>query len=134
MDGANLCNHVFSCSIPIPAHRQATERLCIELLYPDSVLRAVDGSGRRVYQASEFNQENGSHSTENVYCFRPSGRSLILDRVIDFGTKENVALSKTSFADLVRGRQSPFERVEFEGFRPLFEVFLRVGEALLTEP
>lgn len=124
---------VFSFPIPIPDHRQG-DKACIELLYPDSILRTVDSSGRRVYLVSEFNRENGSHSTEEGYYFRPSGKNLILDRVIDMRTKKNVALSKTSFAELVRRRQSPLEHVDFEGFRPLFEMFLRVRQALLTCP
>ena len=124
---------VFSFPIPIPDHRQE-DKACIELLYPDSILRTVDSSGRRVYLVSEFNRENGSHSTEEVYYFRPPGKNLILDRVIDMRTKKNVALSKTSFAELVRRRQSPLEHVDFEGFRPLFEMFLRVRQALLTCP
>jgi RNA-directed DNA polymerase len=129
----NWGNGVYSFALPVPLHRDPSFPLCVELLYEDSILKTADSEGRRVFARSEFDPSTGAHATKDVYCPHPNSKSVILEMVIDFATKKNVALSKSAFSDLVAAEEKPFDAVDFGGFVPVFQVFQRIREQILHD-
>lgn len=122
-------NNVFSLALPHPAHRPASEPLCIEMLYTDEVLCRCDANERRLFLASEFDSKSGWHQREQLYC-RDRSDSLIRDDQVFKGGKK-VSLSKRAFADAIANARPPYEVVSFEGFRPLFEALRAIRMTLL---
>lgn len=100
---------------------------CIELLYSDAELLAHDQAGRRVYRREEFNLKTGHHKSEPCSDLNINDRRIIRDQVYAFRSDRNLALSKSSFADLVAARRAPFTP-DFEGFRPTIAMLLRLAE------
>ena len=128
-------NGVFSVAIPHPAHRDANEHLCIELLYTDDLLRKRDSQGRRIYFKNEFDRESGQHLTERVHCTNPKRDSLIRDDdVFSMDTREKVSLSKRAFAEAIKATRDPYAEAAVDGFRPLFEVLRQIVQHLRAIP
>ena len=54
-------------------------------------------------------------------------------KIIDSGVfkpnGDNVALSKIDFANLIGARNTPFNDISFESFRPIFELLSRIVNA-----
>ncbi len=123
-------NGVFSLVIPVPPFRTPGERLCIELLYPDDDLRRVDPAGRRIYLRSEF--EDGKHKSEPVYCPDFAKNTLVVSQALDWGSRENRALTKVDFARHILLAQGAFSGITFEGFRGVFEYLMSARERWLT--
>jgi RNA-directed DNA polymerase len=122
--------HVHSVVLPVPPHRASEERLCIELLYSDEVLKRRDSEGRRIYPSAEFDANSGHHVTEDAYCTAPRAIGLIREDVYDASGKRKLSLSKTAFAEAIHGQLPPFADVSFEGFRGLLEVFARLVKSV----
>lgn len=114
-------NNVYTLVIPSPPFRG--DSICIEHLYKNIDLQKKDDSGRRLYLSEEFDEKLGFHKIENdVYRINPNNKTLIVDTgVVDMKSKENVALSKAKFADYVSKSERPFDKIDFEGFRYLFD-------------
>lgn len=114
-------NNVFSLPLPLIAHREGTTSFCIEHYFLNDELARKDVNGRRIYLREEFNEETGRHITEPVYRTNPKNKTLVVDdNVFDFLSGNNVALSKSGFADAVLNREPPFDDLNFEAFRALF--------------
>jgi RNA-directed DNA polymerase len=119
-------NRAYSFLTPIPAHRTENKPFCIEMYYPDDVLKRRDANGRRIFLREEFN-EDGFELLGDGVNFSPDKSALVLDtRVFDKNTKQSVSLSKNAFADLILGAVSPFDAIDFEAFRPLFEMIYKI--------
>jgi RNA-directed DNA polymerase len=125
-------HNVFSIALPIPPHRAMSTHICIEHLYEDALLQSRDGNSRRVYLRTEFDS-SGAHNIEPVFCPNMKA-SLVPDEVFDSATKSKVSLSKKAFAEAITKQLPPYSAPNFEGFAPLFDVFLEVRKVWLASP
>ena len=131
-DYKNWDNNVFSLAVPIPAHRTNTTDVCIELYYQDKDIKRKDGDGRRLYLSDEFDSNNNSHKQQNdVYTLsnktrRLVGVTIVDSQVFNFITKESVALSKDSFAELIANDDPNFHNVDFSEFGKIFDVIVTI--------
>ena len=117
-------------SIPVPDYRSYNEvGISIEFLYRDEDMKKIDGDNRRLYVTSEFN-ENGRYiadltigvkNIEKVKNYIESTKEKIYDHdVIDINGN-SLALSKENFATNVLNSVTPFDNMDFSGFRAVFE-------------
>jgi RNA-directed DNA polymerase len=118
-------SNVFSLVLPSPPHRAADAPLCIEMLYPDSVLQTPNGQQLRIFLRSEFEQ-SGFHKTGQYVSTRKGGSLVVDDDVYDLARRK-VALSKDGFCKHV---ESLGALVDFSGFEPFFERLEEVGNKL----
>jgi hypothetical protein len=124
--------NLFSFALPTPPHRAGTDVLCIEMLYPDEVLRRRE-NGRRIYLRSEFD-EGGRHRTELVFCNNWKSPGLVReDDAMSSTTGGRVCLSKNAFAQAVSNRNPPFEHVSFDGFLPVLETLTAIRTHVLAQ-
>lgn len=99
------------------------QAICIELLYRREELTRQNDEGRRVFLGSEFDRRTGHHvETDGKYTVPRQAETLIREEVHEIGSRQNVALTKTNFAQAVADQTPPFEDVSFEGFRPTLEL------------
>ncbi|KPQ25226.1 MAG: Reverse transcriptase (RNA-dependent DNA polymerase) [Halomonas sp. HL-48] len=118
-------NKIWAALTPKPQHRKDDELFCIEMYYFDADLERKDSSNRRIYLNSEFDAK-GFHNTESVVKTKP-GSGLIVDNdAYSMVSKEKVSLSKIAFAENILYKKQGFEDVNFEGFRPLFELLQNI--------
>ena len=122
---------VYSFVLPTPAHRDEGDPLCIELLHTDATLALKDSSGRRIYCLSEF-KANSFH-TDGHAVMTKGKSSLIVSEVRDVNTQENIALSKDSFAEMVLVKKAPFDGVDLNGFKPIFERLVKMRQQWLED-
>lgn len=126
----NYGNNVYGMSIPVPDYRSYNEGgISIEFLYRDEDMKKIDGDNRRLYVTSEFN-ENGRYiadltigvkNIEKVKNYIESTKEKIYDHdVIDINGN-SLALSKENFATNVLNSVTPFDNMNFSGFRAVFE-------------
>jgi len=134
-------NGVYSCLLPVPAHRKDTPEICIEHLYSDDEIKTpvnVDGIERRLFFGSEFDKYGKSPSQDrfcqnrnacgpNKICIIEGAmneRVLALNDETDSET--NYALPKMVFASKVLANEAPFNSFNFSGFLPLFETIRKI--------
>jgi hypothetical protein len=122
-----------SLSLPNPPQRSTEKHICIEHLYPDAVLQKRDSNDRRLYLRNEFNPATSVHRTEPVFCQNIQTRTLVAENVIDFASQARVSLTKQAFADAITTGLPPFADVDFEGFAPVFDVFLAIRTQWLSK-
>jgi len=128
-------NQVFSFVLPIPDHRTHTPDICIEFLYPDNNLLLVDEHGRRLYLSSEFHETSGRHK-ENpaISCllsskFKKDAKLSIIDASVFDANHRSIALAKDAFADYILHDQVPFNRMNLDGFKPIFDMIIAILRA-----
>lgn len=136
-------NNVFSFIIPVPKNRQTTPSICIEHLYSDEEIKTEwinpnDGIARRLFMGNEFNDMGISYTTKRI-CERKElcGETKITiiegtsgDKVYDLNntdSKINYALSKSKFAELILAKESPFDKMNFENFIPIFQAIKKIS-------
>lgn len=121
-------SNIFSLVIPQPDFRDH-ECICIEHLYKNDDLLKKDSHGRRLYLNEEF--DSNSRYTGGELLFKKTPKAtLILDAdVIDFNTGENVALSKSKFANYVYNETPPFTSIDVSGFKVVFDQIATIREA-----
>jgi RNA-directed DNA polymerase len=105
------------------------EPFCIELLYSDADLLVCDQADRRIYRREEFNLTTGHHDSEQCSDRNIKDKKIVRDQVYAFGSDSNLALSKSSFAELIAARSAPFTP-DFAGFRPTIAMLLQLAETL----
>lgn len=125
----HLGNGVVLMALPVPGHRELEEDVCVEMTYPKDVLRLTDAEGRRLFLREEFDNRTGlDESGEfNIPNVRKTG--LVAEQVTRIRDKTPVGLTKTDFASAVTSGADPYEKVDFECFRPLFD---QIRDALDT--
>lgn len=130
-------NNVFSFCLPVPEHRKDTPQICIEHYYTDDELKTevdIEGIKRRLFLGNEF-EENGFYvsDSKNYFCkcknvCGENSISIIdgsdLKKVIIPKEKPetNYALSKKKFAEKILKEESPFNKMDFSSFIPVFEI------------
>jgi len=126
-------NNVFSFAIPVPSHRKGYENICIEMYYTDDEIRAKDSNGRRVFLTSEF-KASGTYKNDLTIHIGHKGKlknvteekkTKIVDSEV-YKDEKNIALSKSNFANYIYNDISPFSNFNFEEFRKIFDIVVRI--------
>ena len=135
-------NNVFSFILPVPPQRIETPAICIEHLYSDEDIKTEwvnpeDNIPRRLFIGNEFDEYGHAMSIQR-FCERKDlcGKDKISiidgtseEKVLDFSNSGiNYALPKSKFADLILNQVSPFDRLSFTNFIPIFEIIKRIIE------
>jgi RNA-directed DNA polymerase len=120
-------NNVYSFLLPIPSYRiNDAESVCIEMFYRDDDLRLPDSNGRRLFLNREFNVKTGRHETLDLNCtdrnkYGNQAQLSIVDSQVYDSNNENVALSKSDFANCLLEQSPPFDKVDHSEFVKIFE-------------
>jgi RNA-directed DNA polymerase len=106
------------------------ERFCIEMLYPQEVLRRENADGRRIFLRSEFD-EAGTSEDGTLRMAYPKRKTLVVEKVHPTaGPSRSLALDKVAFSEAVFAGRPPYQMVDFSGFRPTLErIWLAVASA-----
>lgn len=105
------------------------------MMYPIDDIKLCDENNRRLYLTDEFSVRSGILKNDHsIVCKNKAlidadknHRIKIVDsEVIRIDTEENIALSKDDFATNILNRTPPFDNVNVEGFRALFETINQI--------
>lgn len=130
-------NNVFSFPIPVPQHRREHKNLCIEFYYTDKEITTKDSNGRRIFLSSEFKELSGKHKDDPLISLGSKGEvknltsidnSKIIDGGVYNGDDENIALTKTDFADCILRRDALFKDFNFDKFKDIFSIIEKIIE------
>lgn len=121
-------NNVYSLAIPVPKHREQHSFVSIEMYYTDKLLSRVTPDGRRLCFDNEVKQEVIQNKvTRSILLSVAIGSEeskKIVSKDIDFIEDEagrKVGLSKSRFAEMIRGSIEPFTDVDFSSFQLIAE-------------
>ena len=126
-------NNVYQCAIPDPQNYGCG--ISVEMMYPEEDIKKLDNNDRRLFLTNEFSTRSGALlSNHSIICrnktltdAEKNNRVKIVDfGVIDVETDVNIALSKEDFATNVLNRVPPFDNVNIDGFRSLFETIRQI--------
>lgn len=131
-DWRDWTNGVVSVALAPPKHLETGSLFCIERLHPTELLQRRDGDGRRVFTTDEFDPETAFHLGGGPYTVSRRSSKMIREDVYEFPSKKKVGLAKVAFARAVSTGHPPYEDVDFEGFRPTFELINRALRAAAT--
>jgi RNA-directed DNA polymerase len=123
---------VVAVGLAAPRGEDPHKARCIELLHPESIRKAKDSEGRRIYLNAEFDPTTSLHRQERCAVPRAGKESLIATEVFEFGRRDNIARQKRAFAYAIEHEQDTFENLNFEGFRPTFERIITALASLET--
>ena len=124
-------NNVYSLALPIPTHRQDKTHFSIEFFYKDSDLKKTDSNGRRIYTSDEFNERSGTLNTNaevhlgNFNKLRDVtniAKSKIIDNEVFNSKHENIALSKSDFANYIYEENEIFNKIDFSEFQKILDL------------
>lgn len=124
-------SNIFSLVIPSPDFRDQ-ESICIEHLYKNDDLLKKDSQGRRLYLNEEFDSNSRFTGGELLFKKTPKSTLILEADIIDFNTGENVALSKSKFANYVYNETPPFTSIDITGFRVVFDQIAIIREAYFS--
>lgn len=132
-------NNVYSFTIPVPAHRTDTPKICIEHYYSDNDIKTqveINGVQRRIYMGNEFDSV-GISVDGQLCCVDRNSCGPDKIRIID-GTsdkrvfciqgdrKTNLALPKMEFADRVLGNSPEYSNIDFSSFSLIFDIINKI--------
>ncbi len=135
-------NNIYSFSIPIPHHRKEHEHICIELYFTDDELRLPDAHGRHLFFSSDFHENSGKHKNDPTIHYARAGslkgytdihNFKIIDREVYNTNNENIALSKSDFAEYISQGIPPFDNLNFTEFNEILRIILEIIEASQTK-
>jgi len=129
-----LSSHVYGLAIPTPSFRDYHTGICTEFLYKDEDLKKLNEDGRRIYLSEEFskkgrlqiNKKIGLENATKVKGKNSKEKSIIIDSGIVDIDENSLALSKDAFSKHVLENDKPFDTMDFEGFRGLFNEIVRL--------
>ena len=139
-------NNVYSFSIPVPAHRADTPKICIEHYYPDNDIKTqveINGVQRRIYMGNEFDSI-GISVDGQLCCVDRNSCGPDKIRIID-GTSDkrvfriqgdretNLALPKMEFADRVLGNSPEYSNIDFSSFSLIFDLIKQICDHIPIE-
>lgn len=128
-----LGNNVYQCAIPDPQNYGFG--ISVEMMYPTEDIKKLDNNNRRLFLTNEFSTRSGALlSNHSIICrnnaltdAEKKNRIKIVDfGVINVETDENIALSKEDFATNILNRIPPFDNINVDGFRSLFETIRQI--------
>ncbi len=130
-------NNIFSFAIPIPEHRRGIDDVCIELYYTDDELHIMDKNSRRIYLSTEFNLISGKLKSNPLVSVgnkhKLNKKLSIVDQEVYNEYDQNIALSKSDFANNIYTESEPFDKITFQTFLPIFEVVEKIAKETKSE-
>lgn len=122
----NWGNNIFSFAIPLPDHRTSTPNISIEFYYSDEEIKRYDQAGRRLFLSCEFNSKSGKHTDDRtINCSdrqKYSADMVVIDHDVYDSNDQNIALSKSRFAEYVLNQETNFSDFNFSAFTKIFAV------------
>jgi hypothetical protein len=133
-ENQKLSSHVYGLAIPTPEFRKYHNGICTEFLYKDEDLKKESQDGRRIYLSEEFSQKGrlkkdrkiGLENATKIKDKISKGKSIIIDSGVLDIDENSLALSKDAFSKHVLNKNEPFNSMDFEGFRGLFDNIQRI--------
>jgi RNA-directed DNA polymerase len=134
-------NNVYSFAIPIPEHRSYQEGLSLEFYFTDSELGTFNKDGRRLFLTSEFLEQSGKHKDNPKISIGSRGilrnctnkeKAKIIDGEVFDEFSNNIALSKSDFADSIANDEGPFSNFDFSAFDSILEILSTIVS--ITKP
>ena len=139
-------NNIYSFQIPIPQHRIATPKICIEHYYTDNEIRTpkiIEKIERRLFMGNEFDKRGISLDGKYVCIARNEcgeGNIAIIEGdsktrislISDEST--TVALSKTKFAEAILGEEDDFSKISSDNFRLIFDIIKAIIGSVSLAP
>ncbi|PLR77134.1 hypothetical protein CU633_12285 [Bacillus sp. V3-13] len=128
-------NNVYSFTLPVPSHREATPHISIEHYYKDEEIKLEDENGRRLYIGNEFSLTYGLHIFEEKICKNKNKCGENSIQIIDNGVCRisdesiNIALTKSRFANYILTERPPFDNIDFQSFLLVYEVVREILNA-----
>ena len=128
----NWGNNAFSMMLPVPEHRARNKKITTELYYSDEELKIFDKNGRRLFLNSEFDKNSGRHIDLNFNCNctelnKVKSKELeIIDKNVFNDKGENIALTKSTFANYILNGEKGFDNFDFSNFRQIFNVIEKI--------
>lgn len=131
----NLGNNVYQCFIPDPQNYGFG--ISIEMMYPEEDIKIFDENNRRLYLTNEFNVLSGTLIDDHSIICRNNAlkdanknhRVKIIDSdIISSDSETNIALTKDNYASNILNRTPPFDNVNVDGFRELFNTIREIIE------
>jgi RNA-directed DNA polymerase len=123
-------SQVYSFGLPIPDHRIENPEISIEFYYKDSEIKRKDKNNRRLFLGNEF-QNTTWHNSEELVCKtrnKVGKANAIIDNEVFNKPGENVALSKSDFAEYIYEGEDNFNDFDFTEFAKIFEVIKKIIE------
>ena len=122
----NLGNDVYAYFIPNPNNIEGG--ISIEQLYLDKDLMLEDESGRRIFFNKEFDEYCRLLTDKTTICrkrssvddFYKNNKIRIMDDDVIDANGNNIALSKSNFADYILNKTGNFKNVDFSNFEILW--------------
>ena len=133
-------NNVYSLILPVPEHRKDTPEICIEHYYVDKDLKTeveINGVKRRLYMGNEFDSF-GFSLDKQLFCTNKNScgdnkisiidghaqKSIVFQ--ISDEKRENLAISKMCFAEMILQGTDSIAQIDFSSFIPLFEIIREI--------
>ena len=126
---------MYQCFIPDPQNYGFG--ISIEMMYPEEDIKIFDENNRRLYLTNEFNVLSGTLIDDHSIICRNNAlkdayknhRVKIIDSdIISSDSETNIALTKDNYASNILNRTPPFDNVNVDGFRELFNTIREIIE------
>lgn len=125
-------NNVYAILIDDYYHFNQKNEISVEMLYNRNDIETFTINNRRLYYSDEFliSKNTGCHkhrTQENIFCndtnrLKGNAVKIIADKVINYSTDENLALSKEDFANAIYNTNTIFDDIaKLKGFKQIFE-------------
>lgn len=112
-------NNVYS--FILPTVNGYKENICIEMFYPEKVLKTEDKLGRRLFLSNEFHKSTGKHKNIKNVVWKKHNKSQIIDSNVYLKNK-SIALSKYHFAKNILIGKNGFDKIDFSKFDKIFNI------------
>jgi len=133
-------NNVFSMMLPIPADRKDYINICIEMFYPEEIIRRETNDGKRLFFDNELKMEVAPGERPKWIPVAPAKGSELTKRIaakdvdgIEDSSGQKRGISKTAFADLIYREEVPFQDIDFGNFRYIAEIIEEILNYKSTE-
>ena len=129
---ASLGNNVYACSITDT--QDYGEEISIELLYSEADLTKEWPDKRRLYLTNEFSEKSHQLKTDkSVVCQNKTiddaikrGIIKVVDSNVYNDNDEEQAVSKEEFARQIYEGKPPYENINVDGFKKIFETIEKI--------
>jgi RNA-directed DNA polymerase len=135
-------NNVYSIVLTKPSHRTVSS-FAIEQLYLDKDLLKTNKHKRRIFLSTEFEPDGKLKKDATVIYGKKArdGKEITgwkktitgVEKIIDNGVctdrggkLTNLALSKKDFAIMIMKNEPPFNRMDFSGFKGVFDLIQKI--------
>jgi hypothetical protein len=124
-------NNVYSFVLPTPSHRKEYTHISIEMYFKDNEIQRQDTKGRQLFLSSSFNELSGNHTqipsvhytlTGHIKGCTSQETAKVIDSDVYDANNNNIALSKSDFAEYVSQGIEPFHDLDFLEFASVFEI------------